>query len=159
MKCQIKDLKIDDCYKNRIKTKPVTLAGRIKLWICNKKGYHDFEMVSEEWFDGNTVYNDWPAGTAIKDKYPVPLKEAQRWCSRHTVLRCKKCGFEWERLASGVKGCGAHTWIAGTKWPVEWQCLPWGDPNETVRVGTSSIPESVLQINDPELEHLRNIKV
>lgn len=155
MKCNIEDLKIYDGHNDRIRFKPVDIIGRIKLWLCNKKGTHDFELLMDEWYNGNVYFRDL-TNSIYK---PVELKEAERWCSRHTILKCKHCGFEWERMARGVKGCGAHTWIAGKKWEVEWHCLPW-NPYETVRVGTSTIPESVMQINNPNLEYLRDeIKV
>jgi len=158
MICNIDDLKVVRGFNNRIRTQPSGIIGKLKFWTCKKRGTHDFEMVLDEWRNGNVAYDDW--GVCSEGKLSttpiVDLKEATRWCSRHTILRCKRCGFEWERLVSGVKGCGAHVWIAGKEWPVEWHCLPWGDPNATVRVGTSEIPPSVMQINNPKLEYLRD---
>jgi len=159
MICKIDDLQVENGYNNRVRVTPTGIAGRLHLWLCEKRGNHDFEIVLEEWFDKNVTYDDWVSGTHIKDVEPVSLKEATRWCARHTILRCNRCGFEWERLAGGVKGCGAHTWIAGREWAVGWQCLPWGDPDATVKVGTSPIPSSVMQINDVKLNHLKDIRV
>jgi hypothetical protein len=159
MICKTENLKVENGFANKVRLSPKGIIGGFKLWLCNKRGTHDFEMKLDEWYDGNVTYDDWPNGTHIGELQPVGLRTAQRWCSRHTILRCSRCGFEWERLFSGVKGCGGHTWMAGKEWSVKWQCLPWGDPNATVEVGTSSIPESVMQINDPELSHLKNLKV
>lgn len=157
MICKIDSLQIENGFCNRVRTEPSGLVGSLKSWLCNQRGTHDFDMILDEWRDGNVVYDDWGCSDSTISSTPtVTLKEARRWCSRHTILRCSRCGFEWERLFSGVKGCGGHTWIAGKEWPVEWQCLPWGDPHATVKTGTSRIPESVMQINDPSMQHLRD---
>jgi len=154
MNCNIKDMIVDDGFCNRIRTTPKGILPKIKLWLCTRKGSHDLEIILDDWYDGNITYDDWPKGTRISEAPKVALKDSRRWCSRHTILRCSKCGFEWERLSSGVKGCGAHTWIAGRQFPIEWQCLPWGDPDLTVKTGTSSIPSSVLQVYDSKLYKL-----
>lgn len=156
MICEIKDLQIENGFNNRVRIIPTGMMGSLRFWFCKQRGNHDFEIVLDEWRNGNVCYDDWGCGDKLSDVPTTSLKEARRWCSRHTILRCSRCGFEWERLSSGVKGCGAHTWVAGKQWPVEWQCLPWGDPNATVRTGTSPIPESVMQINDPSMKHLRD---
>ena len=137
MICYIKEINKSSQDRTRTST---TILKKIRLWLCTKQGCHDFKIVIDEWFDGNVFYDN------LADAKPVPLETAQRWCSRHTVLRCQRCEFEWERLSSGVKGCGAHTWIAGQEWPIEYQCLPW-DPYVTVRTDEPlNPPPSVLQI-------------
>ena len=157
MECKIDKLCLDDRFRHRVRATPEKLIARFWFLVCKRTGTHDFEMVLDEWLDGIVRYDDWGLGIDgnLSTTPTVELREARRCCSRHIVLRCTRCGFEYEALRSGVKGCGAHTWFAGREWPVEWHCLPWGDPNATVRVGTSKLPEHVLQINNPEMAHIR----
>lgn len=156
MICEIKQLITWEPYQRKLRKPEGGLMTRIKFWLCQKRGTHDFEMVLNEWRDGNVSFDDWGKGPGHSEVPTVDLKEAARWCNRRTILRCAKCGFEYESSFSGVKGCGGHTWIAGKEWPIEWQCLPWGDPHATVAVGTSKLPASVMQINDPKMAHLRD---
>ena len=126
MLCEIKDMETDEGYENRVRFVPSGIWGTIKCVWCFRRGTHDFEMVVDDWYNGLVTYDDWPSdGQHLRDVSPVGLRVATRWCTRHTVLKCVRCGFEWERLSSGVKGCGAHTHIAGQEWPVEWHELPW----------------------------------
>ena len=144
MKKRAKDKLKQDGHTNRITAPQDGYVARARLWLCNRKGNHSFEIVRDEWFDGNVFYGD------LASAEPVPLETARRWCTRHTILRCKRCGLEYERLSGGVKGCGAHLWIAGQEWPAEYHCLPWGDPDATVRADAPlNPPPDVLWEREP----------
>ena len=96
MICDIEDLRTSGPYHHKLTEPEGGLLVRVKFWLCRKRGTHDFIMVLDEWRNGNVSFDDWGCGSGHSEVPTVDLKEATRWCNRRTILRCVKCGFEYE---------------------------------------------------------------